>query len=165
MAFLIRLDVLGARLDGRFHDLVFRADGGGIGDLAQPVEHEGHRAGFTKVAAALVEGGADRGGGAVAVVGQRLDDHAYAAGAEALVADVLEIVGVGALGLLDRPLDVVAGHGLGAGVVDRQAQARIGVRVRHALLGRQSDVPRQLGKQLGALLVLRALAELDVLEL
>ena len=60
----------------------------------------------------LVKVGADVGGGAVAVVGQRLDDDGDAARAVALVADLLVVLGVAARGLLDGALDIVLRHRL-----------------------------------------------------
>ena len=67
---------------------------------------------------------ADLGAGAVAVVGQRLDEHRDAAGAVALVDDGLERVGVGALAgaLGDRALDVVLGHRGVLGLLDGQPE-------------------------------------------
>ena len=62
---------------------------GGVADLADAVELEADAAGLAERAAELGERGADVGRGAVAVVGQGLDDHRDAAGAVALVADLL----------------------------------------------------------------------------
>ncbi len=50
------------------------------GDHADPVEHEGDRAGLGEAAAGLGEGRTHVGGRAVAVVGLRLDDERGAAG-------------------------------------------------------------------------------------
>ena len=86
VAVLVRFDVLGAGLDRRLEDRVGAAGRGGIGDQAEPVEAVADRPGGAEIAAVLREGGAHVGGGAVAVVGQRLDDQRHAAGAEALVA-------------------------------------------------------------------------------
>src|SRR3546814_20405557 len=59
-------------------------------------------------------------GGAVAVVGQRLDDHGDAAGAIALVAHLFVIVGTVAAGAaLDGALDGILRHVGGAGGLDR----------------------------------------------
>ena len=77
-------------------------------------EHVRDRAGGAQVAAVLGEDRADGAAGAVAVVGQRLDDHGDAAGPVAFVADRLVVLGVAARRLLDGPLDVVLGHVLGA---------------------------------------------------
>ena len=85
-------------------------------------------------------------------------------GPETLVADLLHQVGFAAGGFFDGALDIVPGHGFGAGVGDGQAEARVCGRVGDAALGRDGDVAGKLGEQLGALLVLRAFAELDVLE-
>src|SRR4029453_11333246 len=74
------------------------------------IEHERDRAGFGKVAAILGEDRAHFAGGAVAIVGQGLDDHRNAARAIALVANLVVAFGVGALRLLDRPLDIILLH-------------------------------------------------------
>ncbi len=142
MAVGVAFGVLGPRLDGGVEHRLLRPGGRRIDDLAQAIEHEGHRAGVPHVAAVLAEQRPDIGGGAVAVVRQHLDDEADPARTEALVADFLIGVGVAALGLLDRPVDIVLGHGLGLGVGDGQAQARIGGGVGKTLLGGQGDVPR-----------------------
>ena len=55
-----------------------------------PLEQPRDRAGAAEVAVVLREGGAHVGGGAVAVVGQRLDDHRDAVRAVALVDHLLE---------------------------------------------------------------------------
>src|SRR5690606_37764468 len=101
----VALDVLGAGLDGGLHDLILGAGLGRIDDLADAVPHEGDRVQLAQLAAILGEGGADVGAGAVAVVGQHLDDDADAAGAAALVADLLHGIDVAARGLVDGPLD------------------------------------------------------------
>ncbi len=132
--------ILRPGLDGRFHHRILGAGRGRIDQLADPVEHERDGVGLAEVAAVLAENGPHVGRGAVPVVGQHLDDEADAAGTEALVADLFHIVGVAGAGLLDRPVDVVLGHALGLGADDRQAQARVRGGIRHAGLGRQSDV-------------------------
>ena len=63
------------------------------------------RAGFAEIAAGFGEIGADVGGGAVAVVGQRLDDDRDAARAIALIADFVVVLALAADRLLDRALD------------------------------------------------------------
>ena len=113
----------------------------------------------------LGEDRADRAAGAVAVVGKRLDDHRHATRPVALVADRFVVVGVAARRLLDRALDVVLGHVLGARGLNGEAQARVHVRVGQPCLGRNRDLARELGKQLGARRVLAPLAVHDVLEL
>src|SRR5690606_24004667 len=113
--------------------------------------------------AILGEIGAHIGGGAVAIVGQRLDDDGDAAGAIALVADFVIVLGIAARGFLDGAFDIVLGHGLGAGIGDGQAQARIEGRIGLAHLGRHGDFAGQLGKDLGPDRVRLALAVHDVL--
>src|SRR3546814_9236578 len=80
-----------------------------------PVETVADAARGAEVAAILAERGADVGRGAVAVVGQCLDDQRDAAGAIALVADLLVIIAFAARRLVDRALDIVLGHRLRLG--------------------------------------------------
>ena len=96
VAVLVGGDVVGAGLDRRLEHRVGVGHGGVEGDEADAVEHEGDGARLGEVAAGLRERGADVGGGAVAVVGQRLDDQGGAAGAIALVADLLVVLAVAA---------------------------------------------------------------------
>src|SRR5690606_79604 len=115
-------DIVGAGFDRRFENLFLIAGRSGIFDHALAFEAMGDRAFRPQIAAILGEGGADAGRGAVAIVGQRLDDQGDAAGAVAFVADFLVILAPGRRGLVDRALDIVLGHGLRLGVVHRQTQ-------------------------------------------
>ncbi len=160
------LDIVGAGLDGRLEHRIGRRRGGGIGHLPDAVEQEADAVGFAEIAAGLGEGGADVAGGAVAVVGQRLDDDGDAAGAIALVAHLLVVLALAAAGAaLDRALDRVLGHVGLARRDHRRAQPRIGVGVGQAAARRGGQFADELGEDLGALFVLRALAVHDVLEL
>ena len=132
---------------------------------ADAVEHEGDGAGLGERAASLGEIGAHLARRAVAVVGQRLDDDGDAAGRIALVTHLVVVLGVGARGLLDRALDIVLGHVLGAGGEHGGAQTRVHVRVGQAHLGGDGDFAGELGEELGADRVLLALLVHDVLEL
>src|SRR5688572_15002871 len=156
---------VGAGFDGRFQHGVGVAGIARIGDRRDAAELEGHRSGLAQSSAIFGEGGADIRRGAVAVVGQRLDDDGDAAGAEAFVAHLFIILGVAALALLDGALDHVLGHALRLGREDGGAEARIVIGIGQALLGGDRDFAAQLGEQLGALGILLALAEHDVLEL
>ena len=102
--------VVGAGLDrGIQHGVI----GGGaalIFDDTGVLEHEGDRAGLAEIAAGLAEERADVGGGAIAVVGQRLDDDSDAAGAITLVTDLVIALRLAAHRLLDGALDIVLGH-------------------------------------------------------
>ena len=107
------------------------------------------------------EGGAHIGGGAVAVIGQRLAEHRHTRRAVALVDDGLVVRGIlaGAESLVDGGLDLVLGHGVALGLLDSGGQRRVVVGVRVAtLLGGHGDVTSQLGEQSRALSVLRGLA-------
>src|SRR3546814_18890907 len=93
-------------------------------------------------------------GGAIAVVGERVDDHRHAARAVALVPHLLVIGVVTATGtLLDRPLAVVLRHVLLAGRLDRRPQRRVRCRV-VAGLGGDLQLAGQPRDDLGALLTL-----------
>jgi hypothetical protein len=105
-------------------------------------------------------------GGTVAVVGQRLDDEGDPARAVAFVAHLL-VGGVvfPARPALDGAFHRVLGHVGVTGGDHGGPETRIGVRVGQACLGRDRQLADDLGEDLGALRVLRALAIHDVLEL
>ena len=113
----------------------------------------------------LAERGADAGGGAVPIVGQRLDDDGAAAGAIAFVANLFVVLVVASSGLVDCALDIVLGHGLPLGGVNRQTQTRVHVGVGRAHFRGHGDLAAQLGKQVGPFLVLRTFAVHDVFKL
>ena len=165
VAVLARHHIVGAGLDGGVQHGVGIRDLGLEFHQAHMVEHERDRAGFGEVAAALGEIGADVGGGAVAVVGHRLDDQRDAAGAVALVADLIVIIALAADRLVDGALDIVLGHVLGAGRQNGRAQARVHGRVGHPHLRRHRDFAGELGEHLRANRVHPALAVHDILEL
>src|SRR5206468_1637548 len=93
---VVGLDVLGAGLDRRFQHLVGIPGTDWIFDQAEPLEAVADASARAQIAAVLGEDRADVGRGAVAVVGERLDDDRHSAGAEALVADLLVISSVAA---------------------------------------------------------------------
>ncbi len=132
-------------------------------DHAALLEHPGDRVRLAEVAAGAVEGVADLGAGAVAVVAHRLDQDRGAAGAVALVDDPLDRGRVGALAgaAVDRPLDVVLGHRVLLRLVDRERQRRIALGVAAALTRGDADRPRELREQLSPLRVGRSLLVLD----
>ena len=132
-------------------------------DHAAFLEDPGDRAGLAEAAVVLGEGVAHLGAGAVAVVGQRLDQDRRAAGPVALEEDPLDRLGVGADAgaAVDRPLDVVLRHRGVAGLLDRRRQGRVAVGVAAAIARRDGDRPRQLGEELAALGVGGALLVLD----
>ena len=107
---------------------------------------------------------ADLGRGALAVIGQRLDDDGDAAGAVALVGDGLVVVRVaGAERLVDGALDVVVGHIVRLGLGDDGGEAGVIRRVAAAaLLDGDDDLLGDLGERRAALGVCRALGLLDI---
>ena len=143
------------------------AAGGGIAHHAQPVEQEADRVGLAQRAAVLGEGRADVGGGAVAVVGQRLDDHRDAGRAVALVAH---------LGVVRRPpaapaAFLIARSTVSFGMLASRAAATaarsrgLAAGSGRPVAGGDGDLADQPGEQAAAAGVLRALAVHDVLEL
>ena len=158
-------DIVSTGLDRGFENFVLIAHGGRVFDHAQMLKTMAHRARSAKVAAVLGKRRAHVGGGAIAVVGQRLDDERHACGAVAFVAHFFVVIAFVGRGLVDRALDIVLGHRLRLGRVDRSAQARVHVSIGYAHLGRHGDFARELAELRRALFVLRTLAVHDVLEL
>jgi hypothetical protein len=98
-------------------------------------------AGLAEAAAVAGKGVADLGAGAVAVVGQGLDQDRDAAGAVALVEDRFDrgAVGPGAGAAVDRALDVFLRHRGFFGLLDRRRQRRVVVGVPAAVAGGDDD--------------------------
>src|SRR5262249_31868943 len=125
------VDLLGARFENRGQHVV----------LSQAVLHQchqalageqvGHRAGVGHVPTVAGHRDAHLAGGAVAVIGQALDQPRAAVGSVALVGDGLVVGATGLLACatLAGPLDVVVGHrvllGLLDGVVQRGVTAGV----------------------------------------
>ena len=127
-------DVLGAGVDGR-HQVVLVVVLAVDDDHALLVEQVGDGAVLAEAAAVLGEDVADLGAGAVAVVGQRLDQDRHAARAVALVGDLLQRVGAApspvplaiARSMLSLGIEAFLPSG-------RRTQRRVAVRVAAALL-------------------------------
>ena len=119
---------------------------------ALAVEQVGHRARVGQRAAVAGHRGADLHGGAVAVVGEALDQQRDAVGAVALVHDRLVVgaAGLGAGAALDRAVDVVVGDRGLLGLLDGVVERRVAGRVAAARARRDLDVLDQLGEQLAA---------------
>ena len=100
----------------------------------------------------------------VPVVGHRRDDHRHARGADPLVGDLLELLGIGSPtgGSLDRALDVVGRHRVGASLVDGHPQSVVRIGVSAALAGGGDDLAGQLREERPALRVVGALLPLDL---
>src|SRR5262245_49963914 len=129
------------------------------------VEHEGYGASLGKIAAVLGEDRAHFACRAIAVVSQSLDDHCDPTGAITLVADFVVAFSVGALRLLDCAVNVIFRHVLGPRREHGGPEPRIECRVRQAELGRYRYFTCKFAEQLGARLILAALAMHNVLEL
>src|ERR1700691_1391568 len=123
------------------------------GDRAALVEQVGDRAGLAERATVLGEGVAHVGAGAVAVVGDGLDEHRHPARAVALVEHGLQgrclaLAAAGPLG--DRPFDVVLGHRGFFGLADRQLERGIAVGVSPAVARGDRDGAGEFGELLTA---------------
>src|SRR5262249_11224660 len=99
---------------------------------------------------------------AVAIVGEDVDEHGHAARCVALVrdrlvSDAFELTGPP----LDGAVDRVVGDGRRLGLGDHRAERGVGVDVAAAFARRHFDLAYQLGEELSACLVLRALLVLD----
>ena len=136
-----------------------------IFDDAGAIEHEGDRPGFAEIAAGLGKVGADIGRGAVAVVGQRLDNDRDAARAVAFVTDLVVIIALAAERLFDRALDVVLRHVFLPRRDHGCPQPRVHRGVGGSKLGGDRNFPGQLAEQFRLLGILPSLAVHDVLEL
>ncbi len=105
----------------------------------------------------------DLGDRAILIIGQAIDHHCGSTRAVSLVADLLVVGSIEVAGTaLDCPIDIVLGHALRFGFIDGEPQPRIGGQVPAASTRGNCDFANQLGKELTALLVLSALAVLDV---
>mmetsp|Transcript_23743 Transcript_23743/g.42542 ORF Transcript_23743/g.42542 Transcript_23743/m.42542 type:complete len:262 (+) Transcript_23743:1304-2089(+) len=155
-------NVFGPCLDRGHHDRIRVADLNRIAHSPLTVEHETHAARLAQVPTVFGKGRAHGGGGPVAVVRHRLDDHGDAIGAIALIADFFVILAVACHGFLDGAVNIILGHRLALGLFDSQTQTRVLVGVRITHLGGDGDLLGQLGKELGPDLVLASLAVLDV---
>jgi hypothetical protein len=155
-------DVLCTGIDGGFHDGVL-VTVGPVGKLTDMIEQVADGPVRTEVAAEFRERMADFRHRPIAIVGHAVDHHRGAARSVALVTNLLV---VGAVKLpratLDRPVDIVFGHALGLGLVDGQPQARVGGNIATANASGNCDLANQFREQLAALLVLGALAVLDI---
>src|SRR5207244_4530790 len=109
-----------------------------------------------------LQGAADGGDGAMAVLGEGLDEDRDATGPVALVGhlvigDALELPRA----FLDRPLDVVGRHAVLPGRLHRGPEARVGVDVATAHAGGDGYLLDQLGEQLPAPGILESLLVFD----
>ena len=135
-----------------------------IGDEAHTIEAMAHRARRAEIAAIFAERGAYVGRGAVTVIGQCFNDDGNAAGAIAFIAHFIIAFGIPARCLVDGALDIILGHRLRLGGIDRKAQARVHVRIGHPHFRRNGNFARKLRKLRRTLFVLRTFAMLNVLE-
>ena len=136
-------------------------------DDALAVERPADAALRAHALAVLIEVVADLRRGALAVVGQCLDDDGHAAGAVALVGDGLVVVGVArAERLVDGAFDVVVGHVGSLRLGDDGRETGVVIRIaRAALLDGDDDLLGDLGEGGAALGVSCALRLLNIVPL
>ena len=136
-------------------------------DDALAVERPADAALRAHALAVLIEVMADLRCGALAVVGQCLDDDGHAAGTVALVSNGLVVIGVArAERLVDGALDVVVGHVGSLRLGDDGREAGVVIRIaRAALLDGDDDLLGDLGEGGAALGVSCALRLLNIVPL
>ena len=154
--------VVGAGVERRGHQRLFVDLRLLDDDVALALEHPGHAVLGAEVAPVLAEHVADLADGAVAVVGDRLDDHRGAAGAVALVGDFL-VADARFLtrAATDRSRDVVVGHVRRLGIGDDGAEPRVHPGVAAADAGGDGQFLDDAREDLAALGVEGALLVLD----
>ena len=159
----VGLDVGRPGVDGEERDLVRVDSGERNRDDAALLELPGDRPGDGQLAARLREDRPHFGSRPVAVVGGRLDEERDAAGAIALVDDLLVLLALAAPGrLLHGALDRVDRHVRGARLLDREAQPEVAVGVTAARARRHRDLSAHLREDGAALDVVDALVALDL---
>src|SRR5579872_412539 len=157
-------EIFGTRLErgferGLFIDALRRHE-----NLTLALEHPRHRVRRAQIPAAARQLVANVGHRARRVVGERVNQERDTAGPERLVRDFLILYTLElASALLDRPLDVVLGHGCRARRLDGRAQPRITARIAATGPCRDRDFPNELRKDGAALRVGRRLVVLDLL--
>src|SRR4051794_27882158 len=131
-------------------------------DEAARLELPGDCSAAGELSARLREDRADLRCGPVPIVRGSLDEDRDAARAVALVDDLLELLPVAAAGrLVDRPLDVVGRHVHRAGLLDREPQPVVRVRIPAALSRRNADLAGDLREEGASFRVVRALRAFD----
>src|SRR5262249_6381212 len=101
--------------------------------------------------------------GSIAIVGGALDHDRHAARPVSFICELFDVVGAGAAGtFFNGALNIVVGHALRFGSVDRLAQAKVGVDVAASQLGRHDDLARHLGVDHALLGINHSLLPLDI---
>ena len=158
-----RLDVARPGIDGEERDLVGVGTRARHGDHAALLELPGDGPGPGQLAAGLGEDGANLGDRPVPIVGGHLDEDGDAAGAVALVDDLLVLDALAAAGcLLDGALDRVERHVGRTRLLDREPEPEVAVRIAAAGPGRERDLAPHLREDGAALDVVDALLALDL---
>src|SRR5439155_9025279 len=155
-------EIFGAGVEDDAHQGVF-VDGTRIdAERTLALEEEADVAGAAHLAAVALEDLAHFAVGAVAVVGEHVDQDGHAAGTIAFVGDLFKRYAFGLAGAaLDGPFDVVLGHADFAGLVNGIAKLEVGFGVAAAVPRGDDDRPAQLAEELAALGVDGAFLVLD----
>src|SRR5699024_5676728 len=134
-----------------------------IAENALALEQVGYGAVGTEISTSLGKRVTHFRYGTILVVGQAVNHDGHAVRAVAFVTDFLVVFGFSVTGAaLDSALDVVFRHVGRQGLVDRQPQARIAVRVAAAHARGDRQFTNQAREYLAAFLVLRILAVLNI---
>src|SRR5579875_484224 len=127
---IVSRHVLGTGFQRQLEQLLLLYGSSFDGDDALFFEHPSHASGLAEIAVVTSEQVADFGDGTVAVVRQRLSYNCHPPRSIALIHHRFELISSQLTGaLLDCPIDVIVGHGLGFGGSNRGAQARISLHV------------------------------------
>ena len=142
-------DVVGAGVEGDFHERILGGLVLGDEELAEVMEFVEHGARAGQVAAKAGEDAAHLGGGAVLVVRGHLHDQGDAARRVAFVGHlIVDHAGQLARALLDGAVDVVGGHVGLARLHEDGAQARVHAGIATAGLGGDGDLAREAAENL-----------------
>src|SRR5215218_1716005 len=159
---LVLAHILGAGVD-RPDQIVLAVAAAVDDDRPHFLEDPGDGARLSEAAAVLGEGVANLGAGAVAIVGQRLDQHRDPGGPVALVDDPFDRrpVRPGTGADVDRFLDLVLRHRGVFRLLDGRRQSRVAGDVTAAIARGDGDRPRELAEELAAFRIGSALLVFD----
>src|SRR3977135_2615114 len=161
---LLRCQLLSASLQGQL-EKAFLVDGTPRHrDPPLFMEHVGNTTARSQVAVVLRKDAADFRGGAVLVVRRGLYNNGNATGRVTFVDDLVEMLGLDsfARAALDRAVDVVVRHALGAGGENGAAEPGVTVRIASAGFRRDGDFPGKLAEERAAFRIERALEPLNL---
>ena len=122
--------VVGAGVEHDVHEMFFAGLVPRDVDMALALEHPGHAAHLSEIAAVLRKAMADFADRAVAIIGGDFNQHGGAAGPIAFEHDFVDLPSLQLAGAAhDGLLDVIGGHADAFGGQDGGAQTGIGIRI------------------------------------